>query len=122
MAPMISEDERQARIDGLRALADWLESTQTAPVAYGPDRFVVPLHTNEAVEEFAADHELTVEYDDEGNARSTIEFGSVVYQVYGYVNFAEHCERGAERQARTWAERQGLEIIRPAADGSAVLV
>ena len=115
MAPMISDTERQARIAGLRALADWLENTPTAPIAYGPERFVVPLHSNQAVEEFATEHGLSVVRDDEGNARSIVEFGDVQYEAYGYADFKEHCERSAERAARNWAERNGQEI-RPAAE------
>jgi hypothetical protein len=118
VAPMISE-EKQSRIDGLRGLADWLESSPTVPVPnYGPERFVVPLHTNQAVEAFAAEHGMTVEYDDEGNARVTVAFGPVQYEAYGYVDFLQHCERSAERNARSWAERKGLEL-RPAEQVSA---
>ncbi|MFD4263972.1 hypothetical protein ACFWR9_41810 [Streptomyces sp. NPDC058534] len=111
MAPIIAEQKQKA-IDALRALADFLESNPALP-APSSQQLLVPLHTNPAVEEFASEHGLPVAYNDEGNASVTVEFGTLRYHVYGYVNFAEHCERDAERQARTWAERQGLEL-RPA--------
>lgn len=110
---------RTETIEGLRALADFLEANPTVPVpTYGPHQYNVPLHTNQAVEEFAAEHGLTVQYDDEGNARVKAEFGRVLYEAYGYVDFKEHCDRNAERNARSWAERKGLEL-RPAEQVSA---
>ncbi|WP_171108673.1 MULTISPECIES: hypothetical protein [unclassified Streptomyces] len=111
MAPIIAEQKQKA-IDGLRALADFLESDPSLPVPTS-QYLNVPLHTNQAVEEFASARGLTVEYDDEGNARTDLKFGPLTYHVYGYVDFAEHCERNAERNARNWAARKGLEI-RPA--------
>lgn len=112
MAPIIAE-QKQAQINALRTLADWLETSPAAPVASIGQRFVVPLHANSAVEAFAAEHDIKVRYDDEGNARASVEFGPVVYEAYGYVDFKEHCERSAEQQARGWAARKGMEI-RPA--------
>ncbi|MFE7232519.1 hypothetical protein ACFVAF_18035 [Streptomyces sp. NPDC057596] len=112
MAPIIAEQKQKA-IDGLRALADFLESNEALP-APTSQQLLVPLHTNAAVEEFATEHGLTVEYDDEGNAHTQVKFGPLTYYVYGYVDFSEHLERNAERNARRWAARKGMEI-RPAA-------
>jgi hypothetical protein len=108
---MIS-DRKQESIAGLRAFADFLESNPSLPVLTD-QRLLVPLHTNQAVQEFAAEHGLTVEYDEEGNAHTQLEFGPVMYYAYGYVDFREHCERDAEKRAREWAGRNGLEL-RPA--------
>lgn len=108
MAPIIAE-QKQNTIAGLRALADFLEAHPALP-APSSQNLLIPLHTNPAVEEFAVEHGLTVEYDDEGNARTQVQFGPLAYFVYGYVNFAEHCERNDERRARDWAERNGLEL------------
>ncbi|WP_086710280.1 hypothetical protein [Streptomyces antimycoticus] len=106
------DENRAAFVAGLRALADFLEATPSVPEADG-QRLLLPLHTNPAVEAFAAEHNLTVEYNAEGNASADLVFGPVVYHAYGYVDFIEHCERSNERNAREWAARKGLEI-RPA--------
>lgn len=102
--------ERAELIVGLRALADALEANASMPLPVVNSRWLVPLTTNAAVEEFAAGRGLTVEYDDEGNAGADVPFGPMTYHVYGYIDFAEHCERRAEKDARQWAERNGLEI------------
>jgi hypothetical protein len=103
-------DPRAAFIAGTRKFADWLEANPqfTAPL---DSRFLLALHTNPAVEEFAAEHGLTVAYDDEGNASADLHFGPVVYHAYGYVDFIAHCERNHERQARRWAENKGLALV-----------
>jgi hypothetical protein len=108
---------RAEAIEGLRALAAFLEANPSVPTFSG-QRLNVPLHTNPAVEAFAAEHQLTVEYDEEGNASTDLKFGSMTYHVYGYVDFVEHCARQAERNARSWAARKGLEL-RPAEQVSA---
>lgn len=100
---------RVEAIEGLRALADFLEANPTIPTFTG-QHLNVPLSTNSAVEVFAAEHGLSVEYDEEGNASTDLRFGSMTYHVYGYVDFAEHLARKAERDARAWAERKGLEL------------
>lgn len=102
-------EQRQQAIDGLRALADFLESTPSVPTM-GAQRMLLSLTTNPAVEAFAAEHGLSVRYDDEGNASADLKFGPLTYHAYGYVDFAEHLARRAEQQARSWAERKGLEL------------
>lgn len=106
----IIAEGKQGHIDALRALADWLEANPAAPVASIGQQFTVPLHTNSAVEAFAAEHNVEVQYDDEGNAEASVRFGPVVYRAYGYVDFKEHCERSDENRARRWAARKGMEI------------
>jgi hypothetical protein len=71
----------------------------------------MPLHTNTDVENLAAELGLQpVQYDDEGNASVTVVFGPIEYEVYGYVDFKEHCEKREEHNARTWADKHGMEI------------
>jgi hypothetical protein len=112
-----STDRRSAFIAGVREFADWLEANPqfTTPL---DERFLLALHTNPAVEEFAAERDLTVDYDDEGNASVDLRFGPITYHVYGYVDFAEHCERNRERQARSWADRKGLALVPQQAEGA----
>lgn len=105
-------EKRLMAIAGLRALADFLESDPSRPVP-SSQHLNVPLMKNPVVEEFAAGQGLAVEYDDEGNASTDLKFGPLTYHVYGYVDFDAHIERHAETNARSWAERNGLEI-RPA--------
>lgn len=114
---MSNETERTASVAGLRALADWLESNPAVP-ALSDQRLLLALSTNAAVEEFATAQGLDVAFDDEGNASCNLKFGPIQYFAYGYADFAEHCERSAERRARQWAARKGLEI-RPAEGGAA---
>ncbi|WP_133258170.1 hypothetical protein [Streptomyces sp. V2] len=106
---MTEISKRAELIAGLRGLADALESDVSLPLPVG-QTLHVPLSTNAAVEEFAAERGLTVEYDGEGNASVDIAFGPMTYDAYGYVDFGEHQKRRAERNARDWAERNGLEI------------
>lgn len=108
-------DERAQYVAGLRGLADWLECS-AAPVPTS-QRLLLPLHSNPAVEAFAAEHDLEVVYDREGNASADLRFGQITYHAYGYVDFAEHCERSNERQARAWADQNGL-VLRPAGEGA----
>lgn len=114
----MSEISKRAElIAGLRELADALEADASMPVP-GSQKLNVYLSTNAQVGQFAAERGLAVEYDDEGNASADITFGPMTYHVYSYADFEEHRERWAERDARSWAERNGLEI-RPA-DAEAV--
>ena len=94
---------------GLRAFADFLE--QNPSVETQSQRLLLALTTNEATEAFAAEHDLTVVYDGEGNASCDLKFGPIVYHVYGYRDFAEHCEKNNEQRARSWAESKGLAIV-----------
>lgn len=106
------DDQRAAYVAGLRDFADFLESTDVE-VPRTQRTLLLSLSLNSAVEAFAAKHGLTVGYDAEGNASADLVFGPVVYHAYGYVDFAEHCDRNNERTARTWAELHGLEIVKP---------
>ncbi|MFG2144271.1 hypothetical protein ACGFRG_08730 [Streptomyces sp. NPDC048696] len=100
--------ERAAFVAGLRRLADRLERTDL-PVPHD-QRFLLPLHTNLAVETFAQAHGLDVGYDREGNASADLDFGPIVFRAYGYVDFTRHCAREDERRARRWAAENGMEI------------
>ncbi|WP_405506471.1 hypothetical protein OG323_06490 [Streptomyces cyaneofuscatus] len=102
-------NDRTEYIAGLRAFADWLENN---PTVQGPggQRLLLALSTNSAVEEFAAQHNLTVVTDDEGNMSAELTFGPITYHAYGYVDFGQHVAAMNERRARRWAEEQGLEI------------
>ncbi|MFE6488808.1 hypothetical protein ACFVGN_38570 [Streptomyces sp. NPDC057757] len=102
-------EQRRKSIEGLRALADFLESNPSLPVP-SSQHLNVPLMTNAPVEEFAAAQGLDVEYDDEGNASADVKFGPLTYHVYGYTDFDAHCELDAERRAKSWAKRKGLEL------------
>ncbi|MBL1100092.1 hypothetical protein [Streptomyces coffeae] len=113
------DEKRAAYVAGLRALADFMEATPSLPVPSIDQRFLLPLHTNAAVEAFAAEHGLTVVYSAEGNASADLVFGPMRYHAYGYVDFIEHCDRTDERSARAWAERKGMEI-RPVESTAAV--
>ncbi|MFJ2579991.1 hypothetical protein [Kitasatospora aureofaciens] len=94
---------------GLREFADWLD---TNPDIDAPDgqRFLLPLHTNQDVLDFATDHDLTATADDEGNLSADITFGPVVYHAYGYADFDAHRNACDERTARSWAARTGQQI------------
>lgn len=107
---------RDEFIDGVRAFADFLEQH---PNVREPQRqrLLLALLTNDAAEAFAAEHNLTVEYDDKGNASCDLTFGPVVYHAYGYRDFAKHCEESNERQARRWVESKGLAIV-PQSEGA----
>lgn len=115
-AAVDSLDDRTRYICGLRALATWLEENPDVSIPSG-ERFLLPLTTNDAVEEFAAKLGQDVVYDDEGNASTTREFGLIQFHAYGYVDFAAHSDFLAEREARRWAAKKGLEI-RSTEDGA----
>lgn len=104
--------EQAARFaTGLYDLADWL-TEHDIPVY--DKQILHSLHSNAAVEEFAAGLGLTVIYDAEGNASTTIDFGPVSFQAYGFVDFATTRRRLDEREARRFAADHGLELV-PAA-------
>lgn len=109
---------REEFVQGLRAFADWLADTAGAEAPQG-QRMLLPLHTNAAVEAFAAEHGLTLAYDDEGNASADLMFGPLAYHAYGYVDFDAHCAAEDERLARRWAEKNGLIITAATAGGAA---
>lgn len=103
-------DSRAAYITGLRALADWLDANPDAPAPISP--FNVPMTVNAEAEAFAEANGLPLQHDDEGNAFCNVDFGgSVVYHVYGYVDFTVNADRIDERTARKWADGRGLEIV-----------
>lgn len=104
---------RDEFITGLREFADWLEQNPDVQEP-GDQRLLLSLLTNPAVDEFAVEHGLTVVHDEEGNASCDVTFGPIVYHAYGYVDFAEHCKAAHERNARSWAQKNGLNIV-PAA-------
>lgn len=103
--------DRTEYIAGLRAFADWLENN---PEVREPqaERLLLALSTNPAVEEFAAEHGLEVTIDAEGNASCDLLFGSITYHAYGYEDFAEYYAKSQERQARTWAEKNGVALVK----------
>ncbi|PJN22403.1 hypothetical protein [Kitasatospora sp. CB02891] len=101
--------DRTDLIAGIRQFADWLEATPDVPAPTSP-RFLLPLSTNSAVIAFASEHGLTTTADAEGNLSAALTFGSVTYEAYGYVDFEEHRAAIAERNARTWAAENGLQI------------
>src|SRR4051812_28440524 len=106
--------EQAARFaTGLYDLADWL-TEHDIPLLGSTERILYPLHTNAAVEDFAARAGLSVVYDDEGNASATATFGPVCFHVYGYADRAATFRRHDERQARQFAAENGLELV-PAA-------
>lgn len=102
-------DTRAQFIAGLRAFADWLDANPDVE-APRDQRFLLALSINPAVAEFAAQHGLETTADDEGNLSATVTFGPVHYKAYGYTDFAAHCDANAERNARDWADRNGLQI------------
>ncbi|XCM28936.1 hypothetical protein ABXI76_05625 [Streptomyces parvus] len=102
-------NDRTEYIAGLRQLATWLEKNPAVRIS-SDERFLVPLHTNTAVEEFAAKHNLAVVTDDEGNKSTQMTFGPITYYAYGYVDFAQHVADRNERDARKWAAEKGLEL------------
>lgn len=115
MAPIISK-QRAAYVDGLRAFADFLESTEVAVPSAG-QQMLLPVHTNDAVEAFAAEHGLTVQTSEDGAKKSAVfTFGPIEYKVYGYRNFAEHCDQTDEATAHRWAARHGVELPSAAAE------
>jgi hypothetical protein len=101
---------RDEYIAGLREFADWLEQR---PQVKAPthERMLLPLTTNAAVEEFAAAHGLAVVVDSNGNTEAELHFGPIVYVAYGYADFNAFCERHAEKQARGWADQNGMALL-----------
>lgn len=117
----MATDARAQYLAGLRDLATWLEQNpaQELPVSR---TFNVPLTTNSAVKDWAADNGMSdaVQYDKEGNASVSLRFGPIALHMYGYVDFAEHCERSRGRDAREYAEKHGLVLVEaPAATDAA---
>lgn len=98
-------------IASLRQFADWLEQNPDVEPPYS-SRFLLPLTTNPAVEEFAATHGLDVEVDSNGNTEAVLHFGSIKYVAYGYADFSEFCKENNEKQARDWAATNGM-VIEP---------
>ncbi|MPY47064.1 hypothetical protein [Streptomyces acidicola] len=103
--------DRAEYIAGLREIADWLEQHPDADLP-STDRLLLPLSTNPAVEEFAATLGLTAEIDEEGNAAVDLKFGPIAFHAYGYADFTEHVKEHHERQARNWADKNGM-VIQP---------
>ncbi|MFI1520627.1 hypothetical protein [Kitasatospora cineracea] len=101
--------KRDQIITGIRQFADWLEANPEIDAPIDP-HFLVPLSTNSAVTEFAAEHGLTTTADAEGNLSATLVFAGVRYQAYGYVDFEAHRQAREEKNARTWADKHGLQI------------
>lgn len=95
---------------GLRQFADWLDANPQYPNP-SDQRVLLSLLTNDAVTEFAQQHGLDTAADDEGNLSVNLTFGPIVYHAYGYVDFDAHQAAHNERQARYWADRNGLEIV-----------
>ncbi len=106
--------DRTQLTTGLRQFADWLETHPDVTPPRNP-RFLLPLSTNQAVVDFAAEHGLTTTADTEGNLSASLVFGSVTYEAYGYVDFATHLAAREEKDARDWADQHGLQIT-PRAD------
>jgi hypothetical protein len=109
---------RDEYVAGLRALANWLEQSPLAPVPEYQERLLVPLTTNRAVEEAAADLGLDAELDSDGNASIEFTFGPITYHIYGYADYGQFSDALDERQARGWAEKNDMEIVPAAEDGA----
>lgn len=103
-------DDRAEFTAGLRELADFLDANTQYP-APSDRRLLLCLLTNPAVEEFAARHGLETKADEEGNLSADMAFGPISYHAYGYVDFEVHQAATAERNARDWADKQGLELV-----------
>ncbi|MFJ2110537.1 hypothetical protein ACIOEX_01190 [Streptomyces sp. NPDC087850] len=104
---------RTEYITGLRAFADWLETNTEVDAPSTCQRLLLPLTTNAAVEEFAAKNNLTVTVDDGGDKSCQMAFGSITYYAYSYADFAETCAKNNEKQARSWAARNGVKLVEP---------
>lgn len=107
---------REAFVTGLRQMADWLAVNPQVPT-FERQTFLLPLHTNDAVVELAASLSLEVDYDHRGNASVKLHFGPVQFQAYGYVDFDATRAAIEERDARAWADKNGMQIT--VADGGA---
>ncbi|GHC38516.1 hypothetical protein GCM10010348_77330 [Streptomyces anthocyanicus] len=116
MSTSSQNTERNEYIAALRNLADWLESNPEAPVP-SADRLLVPLMTNDAVEDFASRHDLTSDTDKDGNASVSVPFGPITFFVYGYADWEAWREQHEERTARNWADSKGL-TIQPSTGGA----
>jgi hypothetical protein len=106
----MTDTTRAAFTAGLRQFADWIDANPDVTAPTG-QRFLLPLHTNQAVTDFAAEHGLTATADAEGNLSADIEFGPIAYQAYGYTDFNAHRDACNERTARRWAAEKGLELV-----------
>lgn len=107
--------KRNEHIQGLRDLADWLESRPAAPVSALQELLVpIPMGTNSRVREVASELGTTEEYrnacEGEGDAFFDIKFGPITYHVYGYEDFDAHCAREEENRARSWASKNEMTI------------
>jgi hypothetical protein len=103
--------ERTAEfVTGLFALAGWMTHHKLTPPRIGTT-IVHPLHTNAAVEEFAARTGLTVDYDEHGNASATAAFGPVEFNAYGYLDYEADRRRVEEGAAREYAAKHGLALV-----------
>jgi hypothetical protein len=101
---------RTEYIKGLRDLADWLEGNPSVAVPSHPDRILVPLMTNAAVEQVAVAAGLTVEHDNDGNAAASVDLGPIEYRLYGYADWDAWKAQHAEKTARAWADENGMTI------------
>lgn len=99
----------------LRKFADWFDANPDMPAPLRPS-FLIPLHTNDAVREFATAQGWEVKADDGGNLSADITIGQIVYRVYGYTDFEQYKADSAEQDAREWAEKQGLEFVKKASE------
>jgi hypothetical protein len=110
---------RAQRIAGIRAMCDWLEANPGTQLPNW-DSVNVPLTTNAAVEAWADKHGVRdlIKYDSEGNASLNYMFGAVAMQVYGYADFAEHCNRAEERKMHEYATKHGLALVAAESDGA----
>lgn len=107
----VLSQEQRAFVDGLVELAGWLETRPDAVPVYS-NRILLALHTNGAVEDFAARHGFEVAYSDpEGNASANIQFGAITFHVYGYFDWDEHCERAERRDAEAYAAKHGMTLV-----------
>ncbi|MCX5138375.1 hypothetical protein [Streptomyces sp. NBC_00338] len=103
--------DRTEYIAGLRELANWLEINPTGPFP-SDNRLLVPLVTNDAVAAFATEYGASVTTNKDDNTSAELRFGSLTYYAYGYADFTDHLAKQNEKQARAWAEKQGLELCK----------
>jgi len=106
----MTDTDRAAFTAGLRKFADWLDANPQYPTG-GSQRILLALHTNQAVEEFAARHGLDTAADAEGNLSADVAFGPITYHAYGYVDFDAHCAADDEKRARRWAAKNGIDLV-----------
>lgn len=106
----MTDTDRAQFTAGLRQFADFLDAHEQYPTP-SDQRILLSLLTNDAVTEFAQQHGLNTAADGEGNLSVDLCFGPIVYHAYGYVDFAAHQAAHNERQARNWADRNGLELV-----------